>query len=78
MRIIVRTNEISQVRYYSKVFTDYLSINYTDGTQSRWSVNHYEESMTQRERCKELKTAYEVISCAIRAEKEFIEFYLDD
>lgn len=78
MRVMVRISEISQVRYYTKGFTDYLRIVYTDNTQSAWSVNHYEESRTQRERCEQLQEAYNIISSAISAGKDFVEFNVDD
>ena len=78
MRIIVRISEISKVKHYTKGFTDYLQVHYTDNTYSSWSVNHYEESMTQRERCKQLQEAYIIISSAISAGKDFVEFNVDD
>lgn len=77
MRMIIRVGEISKVKHYTKGFTDYLQVHYTDNTYSSWSVNHYEESMTQRERCKQLEDAYKKISNACMCGAEFIEFNID-
>lgn len=77
MIMIIRVSEISKVEHYTKGFTDYLQVHYTDNTYSSWSVNHYEESMTQREQCKQLKDAYKRISNACMCGVEFVEFNID-
>lgn len=77
MRMIIRVSEISKVKHYTKGFTDYLQVHYTDNTYSSWSVNHYEESMTQREQCKQLEDVYKKISNACMCEVEFVEFNID-
>lgn len=77
MKMIIRVSEISKVKHYTKGFTDYLQVHYTDNTYSSWSVNHYEESMTQREQCKQLEDAYKKISNACCCGVEFVEFNID-
>lgn len=77
MKMIIRVSEISKVKHYTKGFTDYLQVHYTDNTYSSWSVNHYEESMTQREKCKQLEDVYKRISNACICGVEFVEFNID-
>lgn len=56
---------------------DTLRIYFTDGSSRTWSAEHYEESMTQRERCEQLMQAYKDITEACKNEKEFVEFEID-
>ena len=49
----------------------------TTNTSRTLSAEHYEESMTQRERCKQLAKAYKEITEACKTEKEFVEFEID-
>ena len=77
MRMIIRVSEISKVKHCTKGFTDFLQVHYTDSTLSSWSVYHYEESMTQREQCEQLKDAYKRISNACICGVEFVEFNID-
>lgn len=77
MKTLIRTKDIAHVRLSEKHATDYLRVTYTDGTYSEWVANHYEESMSQRERCEQLKQAYKEITKACKNEKEFVEFEID-
>lgn len=77
MKTLIRTKDIARVRLSEKHFTDYLRVTYTDGTYSEWAADHYEESMRQRERCKQLAQAYKEITEACKNEKEFVEFEID-
>lgn len=77
MKVLIRTKDISRVKLIQKAVTDYLRINYTDGTIGEWTAGHYEESMSQRARCKQLAQAYKEITEACKTEKEFVEFEID-
>lgn len=77
MKTLIRTKDIARVRHSEKHATDYLRVTYTDGTYSEWVADHYEESMSQRERCKQLAQAYKEITDACKNEKEFVEFEID-
>lgn len=77
MKTLIRTKDITRVRHSEKGFTDYLRVTYTDGTYSEWVADHYEESMSQRERCKQLAQAYKEITEACKNENEFVEFEID-
>lgn len=77
MKTLIRTKDIARVRLSERHFTDYLRVTYTDGTYSEWAADHYEESMSQREKCKQLAKAYKEITEACKTEKEFVEFEID-
>lgn len=77
MKTLIRTKDIASVRLSEKHATDYLRVTYTDGTYSEWVANHYEESMSQRERCKQLAKAYNEITVACKTKKEFVDFEID-
>lgn len=77
MKTLIRTKDISRVRLTQKHATDYLRIDYTDGTIAEWLANHYEESLSQRKKCKQLAQAYKEITEACKTEKEFVEFEID-
>jgi hypothetical protein len=77
MKTLIRTKDIARVRLSEKHATDYLRVTYTDGTYSEWVADHYEESMSQREKCKQLKLAYKEITEACKTNKEFVEFEID-
>lgn len=64
MKTLIRTKDIARVTY-------------TDGTYSEWVADHYEESMGQRKRCKQVAQAYKEITEACKTEKEFVEFEID-
>lgn len=65
------------MRHSEKHAADYLRVTYTDGTYSEWVADHYEESMSQRRRCKQLAQAYKEIAGACKNKKEFVEFEID-
>lgn len=77
MKTLIRTKDIARVRLSEKYATDYLRVTFTDGTYSEWVADHYEESMSQRERCEQLAQAYKKITEACNTEKEFVEFEID-
>lgn len=77
MKTLIRTKDIARVKLSERYFTDYLRVTYTDGTYSEWAADHYEESMSQREKCKQLAQAYKEITEACKTEKEFVEFEID-
>lgn len=77
MKTLIRTKDISRVKLTQKFATDYLRIVYTDGMTAEWIADHYEESMSQREKCKQLEQAYKEITEACKTEKEFVEFEID-
>lgn len=77
MKTLIRTKDIARVRLSEWHFTDYLRVTYTDGTYSEWVADHYEESMSQREKCRQLAQAYKDITEACKTEKEFVEFEID-
>ena len=77
MKTLIRTKDIALVKLSENFATDYLRVTYTDGTYSEWRVDHYEESMSQRAKCKQLAQAYKEITEACKTEKEFVEFKLD-
>lgn len=77
MKTLIRTKDIARVRLSEWYATDYLRVTYTDGTYSEWAANHYEESMSQREKCRQLAQAYKDITEACKTEKEFVEFEID-
>lgn len=77
MKTLIRTEDIARVRLSENHATDYLRVTYTDGTYSEWAAEHYEESMSQREKCKQLKQAYNDIADACKNKKEFVEFEID-
>ena len=77
MKTLIRTKDIARVRYSEKHATAYLRVTYTDGTYSEWAADHYEESMSQRERHQQLTQAYKEITEACKTKKEFVEFEID-
>lgn len=77
MKTLIRTKDIARVRISERHFTDYLRVTYTDGTYSEWAADHYEESMSQREKCRQLAQAYKDITEACKTQKEFVEFEID-
>lgn len=77
MKTLIRTKDIARVKLSERHFTDYLRVTYTDGTYSEWAADHYEESMSQREKCRQLAQAYKDITEACKTEKEFVEFEID-
>ena len=68
---------IDRVRHNEGTTIDRLRIDFTDKTVSEWAVDHYEESMSQRARCKQLKKAYDTIVEACEKALEFVEFTID-
>lgn len=77
MKTLIRTKDIARVRHSENHAIDILRVTYTDGTYSEWVAEHYEESMSQRERCKQLAQAYKELTEACKNEKEFVEFEID-
>lgn len=77
MKTFIRTKDIARVRLSENHATDYLRVTFTDGTYSEWAADHYEESMDQRAKCKQLAQAYKEITEACKTEKEFVEFEID-
>lgn len=77
MKTLIRTKDIARVRHSEGAVTDRLRIDFSDKTVSEWAVDHYEESRSQRGRCKQLKKAYEEIVEACQKEHEFVEFEID-
>lgn len=77
MKTLIRTKDIARVNYSDNHARDFLRVTYTDGTYSEWVADHYEESMSQRERCKQLVQAYKKITEACKNEKEFVEVEID-
>ena len=77
MKTLIRTKDIARVRHNEGIVIDRLRLDFTDKTVSEWAVDHYEESMSQRKRCKQLAQAYKEITKACKTEKEFVEFEID-
>lgn len=77
MKAFINLKNVEIVRLYQKGFTDYLTISYEDGHKRTWSVDHYEESYTQREKCKQLQRAYQDIKNVIKKGEAFVEFTID-
>ena len=78
MKMLIRVSDIAEVRHFQKGWTDYLKINFVDGRITEFSVYHYEESMSQLQRCKQLKKAYNAITSACTSEAEFVHIEIDD
>lgn len=78
MKTLIRTKDIARVRHNEGTVIDRLRIDFTDKTVSEWAVDHYEESMSQRARCEQLKKAYNMIVEACKKEHEFVEFTIDN
>lgn len=76
--MLIRVSDIAKVRHFQKGWTDYLKINFVDGSITEFSVYHYEDSMRQRDRCKQLKKAYNAITGACLNEAEFVDIEIDD
>lgn len=77
MKLLIRTKDIARVKHNEKHASDCLRITYTDGCYQEFVADHYEESMSQQERCKQLKQAYQTITDACQTEKEFVEIRID-
>ena len=77
MKTLIRTKDIASVEHRENHVIDTLCIRFTDGSSRTLSAEHYEESMTQRRRCKQLMQAYKDITEACKNEKEFVEFEID-
>lgn len=77
MKTLIRTKDIARVEHRENHAIDTLCIYFTDGSSRTLSAEHYEESMTQRKRCKQLRQAYKDITEACKTEKEFVEFEID-
>lgn len=77
MKNLIRTKDIARMRYSAGTTVDRLHVDFTDGKYSEWAVDHYEESMSQRSKCKQLKKAYEEIAKACKDDKTFVEFEID-
>lgn len=77
MKTLIRTKDIASVEHRENHAIDTLCIRFTDGSSRTLSAEHYEESMTQRRRCKQLMQAYKDITKACKNEKEFVEFEID-
>ena len=78
MKAFINLKNVETIRLYQKGFTDYLTISYDDGHERTWSVDHYEESYTQRERCKQLEECYQQMTQALKKGEAFIEIGVDD
>lgn len=76
--MLIRVSDIAGVRYFQKGWTDYLKINFVDGRITEFSVYHYEDSMRQQNRCKQLKRAYNAITGACVNKAEFVDIEIDD
>lgn len=77
MKTLIRTKDIARVEHRENHAIDILCIRFTDGSSRILSAEHYEESMSQRERCEQLAQAYKEITEACKNEKEFVEFEID-
>lgn len=78
MKMLIRVSEIAEVRHFQKGWTDYLKIKFVDGRINEFSVYHYEDSMRQRNRCKQLKKSYNAIIGACVNKAEFVDIEIDD
>lgn len=77
MKTLIRTKDIARIRHNAGASVDLLHIYLTDGNYLEWAVDHFEESMSQRSKCKQLKKAYEKIAKACKRYKTFVEFEID-
>lgn len=77
MKTLIRTKDIARVVHRENYAIDTLCIYFTDGSSRTLSAEHYEESMSQRHKCKQLAQAYKDITEACKNEKEFVEFEID-
>ena len=77
MKTLIRTKDIARIRYFDGRVVDRLCITFTDGKVSEWAVDHYEESMSQRDKCDQLRKAYEAVTRACKEDKTFVEFEID-
>lgn len=78
MKVLIKMQNVQTVQLFTRGFTDILAVSYEDGKHRTWSVCHYEESYTQREKCRQLKRAYQDIYNAIKNGESLVEFTLDD
>ena len=75
---IIKVSEIVSVRHYNTGWTDYLTVALSSGASYKWSCYHYEESASQREKCNDMRMAFEHIKTAIANKMEFVEFYISN
>jgi hypothetical protein len=76
---IIKVSEIVSVRHYNAGWTDYLTVvTLSSGASYKWSCYHYAESTSQREKCNDMRMAFELIKTAIANKMEFVEFYISD
>lgn len=78
MEVLIILSNVHTVQHFTQGFTDILTVCYADGKYESWSVYHYEESYTQREKCEQLKRAYQDIKNAIKKGESLVEFTIDD
>lgn len=78
MDVLLNLSNVQTVQYFTQGFTDILAVYYEGGKYRSWSVTHYEESYTQREKCKQLERAYQDIKNAIKKGEALVEFTIDD
>lgn len=78
MKVLIKMQNVQTVQLFTRGFTDILAVYYEDGKHRTWSVCHYEESYTQRERCRQLERAYQDIYNAIKKGESLVEFTIDD
>lgn len=75
---IIKVSEIVSVRHYNTGWTDYLTVALSSGASYKWSCYHYEESASQREKCNDMRKAFESIKTAIANKMEWVEFYISN
>lgn len=78
MKVLINLQNVQTVQHFTHGYTDILAVYYEDGKHRSWSVQHYEESYTQREKCKQLERAYQDIKNAIKKGESLVEFTIDD
>lgn len=78
MKVLINLQNVQTVQLFTRGFTDILAVYYEDGKYRSWQVKHYEESYTQREKCRQLEMAYQDIKNAIKKGESLVEFTLDD
>lgn len=78
MKAEIAIKEVKSVTLYTQWWTDYLTIRLSDGITLSDSCYHYEESMSQKDKCSKLKKMYDKIRSAIDDKKEFVEIDTGD
>lgn len=78
MKVLINMQNVQTVQLFARGFTDILAVYYEDGKYRSRQVNHYEESYTQREKCRQLERAYQDIKNAIKKGESLVEFTIDD